>query len=117
MSLLNEITDREKKIERIKNLSILCALPFMFTFTNLWAGFVLQKLWNWFLTPVFSLNSPGVIMCAGLMYSISYVTNQVDIYVLDRKSDSFKDYWTLTIMGFVRPLLFLIPAWIIHFFV
>ncbi len=92
-------------------------IPVMFVLSASWTGFVFAKLWLWFITPIFHIQPIGVFASAGLAYIAAFLTHQMDFYSMDRKGDSIKDYWALTVASFIRTLIFLIAGWAVHFFV
>lgn len=56
-------------------LMYLVSLPFCAAIR----GFVLDKMWTWFVFPVFAIGSPGIIGCVGLSLLLNLASG-------DRKS-------------------------------
>lgn len=45
----------------------------MVPFVWLINAYVINTLWGWFVTPVFGISAPGMILCYGLDIFVSYV--------------------------------------------
>ncbi len=75
-------------------------------------GFVLTKLWLWFIVPIFHLNPLTLIQALGFSLVIRYLTK--DIMSKDfSKIDSTKETWMKVVALLVSPLLFLLLGFII----
>lgn len=75
-------------------------------------GFVLTKLWSWFIVPIFHLNPLTLIQALGFSLVIRYLTK--DILSKDfSKFDSTEESWIKLIVLIIRPLLFLLLGFII----
>ena len=58
--------------------------------TSIWGGFVLTKLWIWFIVPVFHLPALTLVPAIGLCFVVSYLTHQYQHGGDDRsESDKF----------------------------
>lgn len=79
-------------------------------------GFVFKKLWDWFLTPVFGIDSPNIIMCAGLFSIISFATTQIKLKEIKENSQTFEDSVFMFFMTILYYTLFLIVSYLVHFF-
>lgn len=82
----------------------------------IWSGFVLTRLWLWFVVSQFAdmpqLHLAGAI---GLAIIISFLTKDRDERIEDRRSNEDKIY---AIVGeaIFRPLLALVIGYIVHLF-
>jgi hypothetical protein len=72
----------------------------------LWAGFVISKLWLWFVVP---LGVPPITMWTGVGFDLllSFITHQTH-------KETPEPTWNLAIAGlFVKPAAFLLCGWAI----
>lgn len=72
-------------------------------------GFVLCKLWAWFVCPIFSLAPISIPQAIGIALVVSFLAAR-------RSSNSKKLSWGDGIDCFADPALVLALGWIIHLF-
>ena len=78
-----------------------------------WYGFVLSKLWGWFLVPVLGAPAIGIVGALGVALVIEYITDQ-DI---NQQSESPSHMLArLITRGFVYPAMMLLIGWGIQLF-
>lgn len=86
-----------------------------FVFVCIWAsllnGWVLTKLWSWFIVPVFSAPQLSIPAAIGLYLVVSFITHQ---YIKDEEDEEFI-LKTARAFGFstFRPLVALLIGYIV----
>lgn len=89
--------------------SLIISIP-----TSIWSGFVLTKLWMWFIVPVFALAPLTIVPAIGLALVVSFLTFHLPY------EKSKPDYSGLLAhqlsVGFIRPLFALFFGYIVHLF-
>lgn len=90
-------------------ISILISIPI-----TVWQGFVLTKLWAWFIVPVFALPALGLIPAIGLALVISLLTTHIPATNEDVRLERLLVHQL--VMGFVLPAFALLSGWCWHFF-
>jgi hypothetical protein len=82
---------------------------------TIWEGFVIAKLWAWFVVPVFGLTALTIPVAIGLACLLSVFTYQYTPFDVGEKS-----YGTLLFEGifakFWVPAMALLVAWIATFY-
>jgi hypothetical protein len=84
-------------------LSLIMALPLA-----AWKGWILVKLWVWFLVP---LGVPGINIwhAAGIASMLSWLADSSGIYsAATRKTDTYSPqirFWLMLTLGIVMPLI------------
>ena len=73
-------------------------------------GWVIVKMWQWFITEHYGIAAPPIVVAIGLMILIAFLTHQRDW------NDRGKQYGTRVVVSYFKPLYFLIVAYIIHLF-
>lgn len=87
--------DNYLAVEGLKLIAALAHFPL--------SAFVMQKLWEWHLTPVFAIEAPGIWRCLGLAMLIIHVTHQY--------SDEPKDKNRNCVHLVAVPLVILLIGW------
>lgn len=82
--------------------------------TNVWGGFVLTKLWLWFVVPVFHLPVLTLPPAIGLCLVGSYLSYQY-VYIEDNRSSADK-FATATAHGLIYPAIILLIGWVVQMF-
>lgn len=69
-------------------------------------GFVLCKLWIWFIVPTFGLPTLTIPVALGISLMASYLTSRPDT-----NQDDKTDWGMLLAMSLIYPLLVLLFGW------
>ena len=83
----------------------------MIVVTSILNGFVLVKLWGWFVVPAFGLPTLSIPVAIGISLIIKYLT------IHRSKTAEDVDMWEAYKFAISFPIMTLIIGWIIHFFV
>lgn len=79
-------------------------------------GFVLSKLWLWFIVPIFNLPILSIPIAIGISIIVAMLTYQI----IDTKPDDNveKDVkeWANAVATIIVPLLFLLEGYIVTLF-
>lgn len=98
-------------------LAVVVVLPLVILMTvpvAIWKGFVLSKLWLWFIVPTFGLPALSVPLAIGLCVLVGLFTANL----ARRQKDEETSFWTLYLVdGFVAPALALLFGYIVTLFV
>lgn len=97
-------------------LGVTTFLLILFPAVLLWRGFVLSKLWLWFLVP---LGAPVIVAwhAAGICLVMSMFTNRGTDQVADAeiaKRSNGEKLWRAMFDMFMLPLIFLGVGWVVH---
>ena len=83
---------------------------FTITLSSILRGFVLSKLWGWFIVPLFGLPSLSISFAIGLCLVVG----------MFQSHPSYKDHEietsTALLQGFVSPFIVLFIGWIVTMF-
>ena len=92
------------------------ALILMLAIMAPYSGFVFNKLWGWFIDPVFGFAAPGVVLVTGLLLMMGFLQK----YFRDnreQKTKSFSENLTLFFEVVITNSLILLFGYIISLFV
>lgn len=68
-------------------------------------GFVLLKLWSWFLVPIFEINPITIVQAVALIFLINFL--KYDISKLQNtENDTEREYWARQINNFFTRILY-----------
>jgi len=84
----------------------IAGLPILFFVTALTNGWVLVKLWAWFIVPVFNLPVLGLWQAIGVSFIVSHMTHQ---YVKDNSK-----FGETLAFAIANPIFALFFGWLIH---
>lgn len=87
----------------MKSFGILITVIMSLVFTTIINGFVLCKLWIWFVVPTFGLQALTIIQAIGLSYIISFLTGKNNLFKNGNNIDDTEDDNTMAMLA----LLFL----------
>jgi hypothetical protein len=87
-------------------LGAIIGAPLVSLLTALLNGWVLTKLWAWFIVPTFNLPTLTLFPATGLAITVGFLTYSY--------TGNDKELWDITAIAFVVPLLTLAFAWLIH---
>lgn len=79
-------------------------------FASLWGGFVLVKLWTWFIVTTFNATPLSLPQAIGIATVIRYLTWQ---YSGHGDTKGWGEIW---FTAFFVPCLSLFTGWIVHLF-
>ena len=90
---------------------IICAIGIWWFICALMKGFVLTKLWVWFVIPLFpSVPVLALWQAVGLAMVVNYITGQQSITSKDHETN-----WGATVFAsFILPWMTLFFGWICH---
>lgn len=77
-------------------------------------GFVIMKLWAWFITPTFNIHELRLVEAIGLMFLVNYLLLKRD---KDVNKDSFWEQFIANILYlFIMAGFALFSGWIVSMF-
>ena len=79
-------------------------------------GAVLHYLWDWFVTPVFGITAPNILVASGLCLLTMHTTFN-SIYLTFDSQDTDKELRLQRLAGFFHPVLILILGYFLHLFI
>lgn len=82
--------------------------------SSLLRGFVLVKIWGWFIVPLFHLPVLTLLPAIGLALVVGFMTYQYQ-YSKDERSTGEKVFESI-LLTFLYPLLVLLTGWVITLF-
>ncbi len=80
--------------------------------TSLWRGFVLVKLWSWFIVPVFHLPLLTYAPAIGLSLVVGFLVYQYHSDEADQRPAGEK-FTHACIISFIYPLIVLMIGWVV----
>lgn len=92
------------------------ALILMVAIMAPYSGFVLNKLWGWFIDPVFDFSAPGTALATGLLVVMGFLQNKLRSNK-ERKEKTFSETATLFFEVLAFNSLLLLFGYIISIFV
>ncbi len=90
----------------------LLALILFAPVSTVWRGYVLCKLWLWFIVTTFGANPLSLPQAIGLSSVVSFLTFQVNHDARQDKSDTEKTV-EIIIFGALYPACALFAGWIV----
>lgn len=75
-----------------------------------WKGFVLSKLWLWFIASTFALPSISIMQAVGLNLVVGALTFNIKTH---KEAGEPYDKYFPVVVGFVAPAMFLLVGWIV----
>jgi putative flippase GtrA len=81
----------------------------------IWRGFVISKLWLWFIVSTFGAVPLGIAQSIGLGLLVSFLTHQVDTYEDKDKSDTERLFIKIGV-ALLAPAFALLFGWIVKGF-
>jgi len=99
---------------------IVIGLGVLFFFVGLMAisailnGFVLVKLWSWFIVPTFGLPALSIPLAIGIALTAKFITQDLS-NINNAKQEGSN--WTPIVVAFANPFLVLLFGWIVKCFV
>lgn len=79
-------------------------------------GFVLSKLWIWFMVPIFDLSPLRVVEAIGLSFIVNYMTKTSLESNKTLEGPFLKELLKAFLQTLVMAVGFLLIGWIIHLF-
>ena len=95
-------------------LGVILAVPILLVYGYLSNGIVLSSLWEWFVVPIFHINSITIVQAIGIAIVVGFLTHQTTNN--SDKDEEQTDKWAKLIYGFISPWLTLLIAYIVHSF-
>lgn len=90
-------------------LGLIILFPLLIIYSAIVHGWVLSKLWLWFLVPIFGLQPLNITQAIGISIIVGFLTHQVDIK--KGKDDKVKLFLVL-----INPFIILLFGYIVHKF-
>ena len=86
--------------------------------SSVWQGFVLTKVWGWFVVPSFGLAALSIPVAIGLVCTMRLLTGLYNQATVFDKTDSTEESFGKAIgVMFIAPLILLAIAWVATWFV
>ena len=79
-------------------------------------GFVLSKLWVWFMVPIFDLNPLRIVEAIGLTFIVGYMINNPTESGKTFEGPFLEELLKAFLQTLVMAAGFLLIGWIIHLF-
>ena len=79
-------------------------------------GFVLSKLWVWFMVPIFDLNPLRIVEAIGLTFIVGYMTKDHEESSKTLEGPFLEELLKAFLQTLVMAGGFLFIGWIIHLF-
>lgn len=98
----------------METLLILFITVVMTAALTTWEGFVLSKMWGWFLVPTFGLPAITIPVAIGICLIAAFLTHQQNFKV--KSGDDLKDAFNAWGYGFVVSLMIFFIGWIVKAF-
>ncbi len=81
---------------------------------SIWEGFVLTKLWGWFIVPFFDLPPLSITIAIGISLITAFLTHQR--MAKDPDVDKFEQVVDLVGYSIVHGLIMLLMGWTVTLF-
>jgi len=85
----------------------------VFAYDIFFGGYVVHKLWGWFVVCTFGVREMPVIVAAGVMMIVSYMTHQT---TYEPKDLTYKQRTAVLIGYLAKPVYLLFLGWVLHRF-
>jgi len=92
--------------------ALLFTIPIIGTVSAVLNGFVLTKLWGWFIVPVFKAPELSLVPAIGLGIIVSFFTTSYK----ENSKPLEEILLTATLVAIFKPALFLLLGWVVHLF-
>ena len=99
----------------MKIIGIITTVLITLIVSPIWRGYVLSKLWLWFIVSTFGAAPLGIAQSIGLALVVSFLTHQADSYEDKEKSANAKIAQAVAIT-FLSPAMALLIGWIVKGF-
>lgn len=99
----------------MKIIGILATVLTTLIVTPIWRGFVLCKLWTWFVVSTFGVVALNIPQAIGISLISSFLTYQYDEYE-DKEKSSTEKMVRLTSICVFSPAFALLIGWIVKGF-
>lgn len=99
----------------MKNLLLIVVSLVSGVFTTIYSGWVLTKLWAWFVIPTFAAPMLSIPIAIGLALIVNYLTYQMDAAKKDEEKDAAIVVLKAVLIGLFKPTFALLIGWIITF--
>jgi len=80
---------------------------------HIWSGFVLQKLWLWFVVPLFDVPPLSIVQAIGVSIVVGFLTQRPAPYQERELKEAVKSITYLLVCGILDPLVALSIGWLI----
>ena len=80
---------------------------------SIWEGFVLMKLWGWFIVPTFGLPALTIAVAIGLALTVSFLTHQMRAKTDESSTDVAARLFGY---GFANASIVLLFGWAVTLF-
>lgn len=93
---------------------LILSLPIALIFGPIIRGWVLTKLWVWFIVAPFNAAPLGVAQCIGLSLIVGFLTKESAH--CDDKRPAMKRFWAGMAQIFIDPLFLLLFAYVVSLY-
>lgn len=101
----------------MKIIGIITSFTILTFLSAIWSGFVLCKLWAWFIIPTFGLPALSVGVAIGIALLINYLTAQpLSNSKQDNGKSASEKLWEAILVPLLRPAISLLFGWIVTLF-
>jgi hypothetical protein len=76
-------------------------------------GFVIMKLWAWFIVPTFEMNPLRIVEAIGIMYLINFIRMKRD---KDQTDNFWEEFSTNVVFVLLMAGFALLSGWIVQMF-
>lgn len=92
---------------------LFAGIPGMIAISAILNGWILTKLWLWFIVPLFDLGPLRIPYAIGLSIVVSFLTHQIDTTKSENKMSAGQQFG----MVIMRPFMILLVAYIVKLFI
>lgn len=107
---MSKTTDTEVVAGCIAGLAVMAAVPLVFAYGALAGGFVLMKLWGWFVAPQFGLPALTIAHAVGLRALFGVLGGNSAMFAKEEDNRAKRiATWTFAILS---PWILLLIGWL-----
>jgi putative Mn2+ efflux pump MntP len=104
----------DKKLEAfVSCVVVIMAVPFLMVYGYFANGFVLSRLWEWFIVSVFDWPSLNIVQAIGVSIVVSFLTHQ-NIEQPKNKEQTTTDIVVKILVALGTPWLTMLVGWIVY---
>lgn len=82
---------------------------------------VVGQMWDWYVTPVFSIARPDYALLVGLCILVGYITNNTgasqSVGIKKETVSPWTTFGALFYDALIAPFMILLVGWLVHFFI
>lgn len=100
----------------MKQIGIVTTFLATAVITILWSGWVLVKLWHWFVVPTLGFHDLRIPYAIGLSLIVKYLTMEPNIKKPDEKQSATQLLFEGVGVALMKPAVALLVGWIVQLF-